>query len=64
MIKGLIETKRELYHALLSADVKLLSEVEVELGYWLAKDKDIQSMLSDRLRNRHSKIAGGRGEIK
>ncbi len=50
-MKGLIEAKRELYHALLSADAELLTEVEVELGYWLAKDKDIQSILSDRLRN-------------
>lgn len=41
----IVDLKRKLYHALLCKEDVLLSENEIELGYLLSKDSDIQDIL-------------------
>lgn len=41
----LINAKRELYYLIVSKRVEELSDAEIELGYILAKDRDMQAIL-------------------
>lgn len=46
MSRALFEAKLALYKALLQADQDHLEDDEVELGFILARDRDIQEMLN------------------
>lgn len=60
----LINAKIKLYHELLAIEEEKLSETDIELGFQLAKDADIQNLLSNTIKKQSEMISMKESKVK